>query len=146
MEILQLSDRIIFNKIKCNLKINYSTIRIWLENLIAEENKELINLTYSFCKDEYLLNINKKYLNHDYFTDIITFDLSDSKNQIEGDIYISIERVRDNAKQANTSVEEELLRILAHGLLHLIGYDDKTLGEKKKMRKKENFYINKYYL
>ena len=109
----------------------------WLESVGAGDDKVINQLTYVFCSDEYLLNINKEYLNHDYYTDIITFPYKQGK-EIESDIFISIDRVMENATQFEASFEEELLRVMAHGLLHLMGYGDKTDDEKKVMRSKEN--------
>jgi rRNA maturation RNase YbeY len=95
-----------------------------------------------FCSDEYLLDVNKKYLNHDYYTDIITFDYVEDKI-ISGDIFISSDRVRENANQFNVSFEMELFRIIIHGILHLLGYKDKTKKDKSLMTEKENFYLSR---
>ena len=114
----------------------------WLVNLAKEESYTIDNLNYIFCSDEYLHKINVDYLDHDTLTDIITFDNSDEKQIIEGDIFISVDRVNENAKEFNVSFFSELNRVLAHGLLHLIGYKDKTDSDKKLMREKENYYIN----
>ena len=92
-------------------------------------------MSYIFCDDTYLLDINLQYLNHDTLTDIITFDYSD-ENTISGDIFISIQRVRDNAKKFNVDFEEELLRVMSHGVLHLLGFNDKTESDKDLMRNK----------
>jgi len=116
---------------------------IWIETIISNENKKLGDINYIFCNDNYLLNINKEYLNHDYYTDIITFDYCE-ENHISGDIFISLQRVLDNIQIHKTKYEEELNRVIAHGILHLCGYKDKTQEEKKVMRNKENFYIKKY--
>lgn len=98
---------------------------------------ELGELTYVFCSDAYLLEINQQYLQHDTYTDIITFDQSDEEGLIEGDIFISVERVRENATIYGVSFEQELHRVLAHGLLHLLGFRDKTAAEKAEMRAAE---------
>lgn len=116
---------------------NESEFSTWLENIVEAEKFELEQLNYIFCNDEYLHKINVEYLNHDTYTDIITFDNSEEENQIEGDIFISIERIIDNAKDRNLPFEEELKRVLAHGALHLCGYKDKTEAEAKEMRAKE---------
>jgi len=116
---------------------------VWIENIISDENKKLGDINYIFCNDNYLLNINKEYLNHDYYTDIITFDYCE-ENYISGDIFISLQRVLDNIHIHKTKYEEELNRVIAHGILHLCGYKDKTQEEQKIMRDKENFYIKKY--
>ncbi|MBL6446083.1 rRNA maturation RNase YbeY [Fulvivirga sp. 29W222] len=109
----------------------------WIKTIISKEGFTLQELNYIFCSDEYLYQMNIEYLNHDTYTDIITFDNSDEENQIEGDIFISIDRVQDNAAQTNSHFDDELARVLIHGVLHLIGYKDKTSIEKDEMRKKE---------
>ena len=113
------------------------TIRSWLVHVAELHHFQIHSLNYVFCSDQYLLEINKAYLNHDYFTDIITFDHSESINQIEGDIFISIDRVKDNSQKLGTDFQQELYRVIIHGLLHLLGYPDKTESEKKRMREKE---------
>lgn len=120
-------------------------IRTWLEECAKQEHKEISHLTYVFCSDEYLLNINQNYLNHNTYTDIITFDYS-KDNILEGEIYISIERVKENAKAYKVSFTNELLRVLAHGLLHLSGYKDKTKKEKEIMHNKENEKLNLFHV
>lgn len=112
--------------------------------LVKKEKKELVFLNYIFCDDRFLLKINREYLNHDFYTDIISFDLSDSSANILGEIYISIDRVRENAKNFNNTFKEELHRVLFHGILHLCDYKDKTPKEIGLMRKKENLYLNLY--
>jgi len=114
----------------------------WLINLAKAESFTILNLNYVFCSDEYLHKINVEYLNHDTLTDIITFDNSEEDDVIEGDIFISVERVQDNAEKYNVSELNELNRVLAHGLLHLVGYMDKSESDKKLMREKENYYLN----
>jgi rRNA maturation RNase YbeY len=125
---------------------NKKKIRSFIEkNLFAAENKALKSLHYIFCSDEYLLTINDKYLKHDDYTDIITFDLSEKTDKaITGEIYISIDRVKDNATTLNLSFFEEALRVIIHGALHLCGYKDKKPLDIKVMRDKENFYIERY--
>ncbi|HSI71120.1 MAG TPA: rRNA maturation RNase YbeY [Gillisia sp.] len=108
----------------------------WIERVIFSEEKKLEEISYIFCDDEYLLKLNKEYLDHDTFTDIITFDYSVGKI-LQGDIYISTERVEENAREYNVSFEEELRRVIIHGVLHLAGYKDKTEEESSLMRKKE---------
>lgn len=115
----------------------------WLEKLILEEGKKPGDINYILCNDEYLLDINRQYLDHDYYTDIITFDYCKGKI-ISGDIFLSLQRVLDNASMLETKQEEELNRVLAHGILHLCGYKDKTEEEQKTMRSKEDYYIGKY--
>lgn len=109
----------------------------WTGRVIDSEEGTCKQIDYIFCSDSYLLELNKKHLSHDTFTDIITFDYSDGK-RIGGDIFISIDRVRDNAEIFKTGVEKELLRVMAHGLLHLLGYRDKTEVDKTEMRSKED--------
>jgi probable rRNA maturation factor len=108
----------------------------WIERVIISEGKKLEEISYIFCNDEYLLKLNEEYLDHDTYTDIITFDYSVGKI-LQGDIYISTERVEENAREYNVSFEEELRRVLIHGILHLAGYKDKTEEESSLMRKKE---------
>lgn len=110
----------------------------WLRKIAANQSLTIGDLNYVFCSDQYLYQINVEYLNHKTYTDIITFDNSEEKNTIEGDIFISIERVRDNAKKEKISFEEELLRVMSHGLLHLMGYKDKKEEDQKIMREMEN--------
>ncbi len=124
--------------------IDLEKINVWLFSLIEKHNYVLEELNYIFCSDEYLLQINQEYLNHDYFTDIITFDNSEEEETIVSDIFISIDRVTDNANSMNNNLELELLRVLSHGLLHLFGYKDKTDIEAQIMRTKEDESINKY--
>jgi rRNA maturation RNase YbeY len=114
----------------------------FIERIFTEERKQLEQLRYIFCSDNYLLNINKTFLKHDYFTDIITFDLSEGFVKIVGEIYVSIDRVRDNANSHGTNVTEELLRVLFHGALHLCGYKDKKKREITIMREKEDYYLS----
>lgn len=113
------------------------THSLWLHDVSNKHDFEIHELNYIFCSDHYLLDINQKYLNHDYYTDIITFDNSDQHSVIEGDIFISVDRVQENATMFGTSFNEELYRVMVHGLLHLIGFDDKSESEKELMREKE---------
>src|SRR5687768_10724065 len=107
--------------------------KLWIHDVIRKEKKQLAHLNYIFCSDDYLLSINKEYLNHKTLTDIITFDHSETRDQIEGDIFISIDRVAANAEELATDFDQELHRVLIHGVLHLIGYGDKTPTEKMRM-------------
>lgn len=116
-------------------------IKSWLKSVIESEGFKLGDVNYVFCSDDYLLQINVEYLDHDFLTDIITFDNSEEKELIEGDIFISVERVKDNARTFEVSFEYELKRVLVHGILHLCGYLDKTDEEEKLMRSKENHYL-----
>lgn len=109
----------------------------WISRVIVSENKMLGDLSFVFCSDEYLLDINLRYLEHDTFTDIITFDYCIG-NVVSGDIFISIDRVKDNSKIFNVSFDSELLKVMAHGVLHLMGYKDKTESDISLMRNKED--------
>lgn len=120
---------------------NPNNIRQWLNDLVAEEDCGIEKIQYIFCTDTYLLDINKQYLDHDYYTDIITFPLNSSTTAILSDIYISIDRIIENAKSYNVVTTQELYRVMAHGLLHLCGYGDATDDEKKIMRNKEDYYL-----
>lgn len=115
----------------------------WLEGIILSEEKKLGEINYIFCDDEYLLKINQDYLQHDYYTDIITFDYVKGKT-ISAEIFVSLQRISDNASTLSRNYEEELRRVLAHGILHLAGYKDKTEDEEKQMRNKEDFYLAQY--
>src|SRR5882672_2030060 len=101
-----------------------SSLKIFIQALFKREKKKLADLNYIFCSDDYLLGINKQYLKHDFYTDIITFGLSEPEEPISGEIYISIDRVRDNSLQFKTSLKKELHRVIFHGALHLCGYRD----------------------
>ena len=113
----------------------------WLTKSITLMEKEVGDITYIFCDDAYLLKINQDYLQHDTYTDIISFDYSEA-NKLSGDIFISIERVKENALNFEVSFEEELKRVLIHGVLHYAGYKDKTKADAKEMREQENKYMN----
>lgn len=114
----------------------------WISQVVKDESKGLSSLTYIFCTDDYLLSINKQHLDHDFYTDVITFDYSDGSPTLSGDIFISIDRVKDNAKQLSETFNNELHRVMVHGVLHLCGYKDKTEGEEKEMRMKEDHYLS----
>ena len=117
--------------------------KAWLNEVAKQEGKRILELTYVFCSDDYLLQINQEYLNHDTLTDIVTFDNSEDPKRIEGDIFISIDRVKENGEKLGTK-ETELKRVMVHGLLHLLGYKDKKKEDKATMTKKEDFYIKQY--
>tara|TARA_Y100001936_G_C15688127_1_gene464551 strand:- start:101 stop:526 length:426 start_codon:yes stop_codon:yes gene_type:complete len=117
---------------------NQSHISEWLVNIATTHDAEIETINYIFCSDEYLLSINQQYLDHDYYTDIITFDNSVEGSPILSDIFISIDRVKDNADQQGSSFDNELHRVLAHGLLHLLGFKDKTEDDQILMRQKED--------
>tara|TARA_R110002049_G_scaffold66849_1_gene174210 strand:- start:348 stop:779 length:432 start_codon:yes stop_codon:yes gene_type:complete len=110
---------------------------LWLSGIATNHGKEIGELTYIFCADEYLLDMNKSYLNHDYYTDIITFNYNE-ENSLSGDLFISYDRVVDNAKDLGVNVDDELSRVVVHGLLHLIGFDDKTDEDQERMTEEEN--------
>ena len=120
-------------------------LKTFLTALFRREKTSLAELQYVFCSDAYLLDINRQYLKHDYYTDIITFDLSDPGLPINGEIYISVDRVRENAREFNSSVEKELHRVIFHGALHLCGYTDKGEQAEKMMRKMEDKYLSLYF-
>jgi probable rRNA maturation factor len=122
-----------------------AALKAFIETLFTSEKKKLSSLTYIFCTDEYLLGINKQYLKHNFYTDIITFGLSKADQPIAGEIYISIDRVKENAISLGLSFKEELHRVIFHGALHLCGYRDKKPAEEKLMRKKENEYLKRYF-
>ena len=115
----------------------------WLNQVISNEAKREGDITYIFCDDDYLLEKNIRFLNHNTLTDVITFDYCEG-NSVSGDIFISIERVKENSKVFKVDFLTELNRVMVHGLLHLLGYKDKTEKESNLMRKKENYYLSKY--
>ncbi len=128
-----------------NFKIsNKKEIRALLKKICKKENKKISFINCVFCSDNRLLEINKKYLNHVSLTDVVTFDFTLNKKNLEGDIYISIDRVKENARKYKETFKTELLRIIIHGLLHLIGFSDKTKEEKNIMTLKENEYLSLY--
>lgn len=118
-------------------------LKNWIKSSVEKEKFSLKSLNYVFCSDASLLERNIQYLNHNTLTDIITFDLSETEGEIEGEIYISVDRVRENATKYSKSFEDELHRVLIHGVLHLAGYRDKKADQKAEMRKKEDYYLKK---
>ena len=122
---------------------NKTGVRQWVTDTLAAEGFKLKELNYIFCSDAYLLQINQQYLDHDTYTDIVTFDNSEVDGVIVGDIFISIERIRENAQKFEQTEIDELHRVIIHGALHLAGYTDKTADDKKKMTQKEDFYLSK---
>ena len=116
---------------------DFSKIVKWLNEVASNFNKIIGNLNYIFCDDEEILNVNRQFLQHDYFTDIISFDYS-HKDRLSGDIFISVDTVKSNAQKFNTNYKTELLRVIVHGLLHLCGIDDKGPGEREIMEENEN--------
>ena len=131
-----------FQHIDSPVKINYQQTTRWLNNVIINENKNIGEIVFVFCTDEFLLAKNIKHLNHDFLTDVITFDYCDD-NLIAGDVLISAERVKENAKNFKVNFLNELQRVMVHGLLHLLGYNDKTKKEREMMQKKEDYYLLK---
>ena len=124
---------------------NEEAIALWLSRVIASESKKEGEINYIFCDDEYLHKINVEYLNHDTLTDVISFDYSVG-NEINGDCFISVERVKDNALDFNVSFDEEIKRVLAHGILHYCGYKDKTESDEAIMRQKEDDKIALFHV
>lgn len=126
--------------VKYTLK-NKLQIRSWINDTILAEGYALEELNFILCSDEYLLAINQQYLNHDTYTDVITFDNSETLKTIVGDIFISIERIQENAKQFKGTIQQELCRVMVHGTLHLLGYKDKGKAAKTLMTQKEDQYL-----
>ena len=126
-------------KIKFKLPHPRKTAK-WIKNAVEKENSNIDQINYIFCNDDYLAQINKQYLNHTSLTDIVTFDEGEP-DALKGDIFISVERVKDNAKKFNVTFEDEIHRVMIHGVLHLIGYKDKTTRSRSIMRDKENTYL-----
>jgi rRNA maturation RNase YbeY len=114
----------------------------WIRSVIRKEGAILNSINYIFCSDEYLKGINTQYLGHKTYTDIITFNYNPSEGNLEGEVYISIDRVRENAKTFKSDFSTELHRVIIHGVLHLIGFDDKTKRERAHMREKEDTYLS----
>jgi probable rRNA maturation factor len=119
-------------------------LKRFITHLFKQQRKSLRELQYIFCSDPYLLEINRQFLGHDYYTDIISFDLSEKGQPINAEIYISVDRVRDNAQNFDSSLRKELHRVIFHGALHLCGFKDKTKKEQIKMRKTEEKYLAQY--
>ena len=130
-------------KIKYELK-NRRKIKSLIKDIIEEENKIMGDINYVFCTDNYLLDINSKYLNHNTLTDIITFNFCENK-KVSGDILISLDRIKENSSIFDQSFNKELYRVMIHGILHLIGYSDKSSKEKERMRKKEDYYLINFF-
>ncbi|QNL23216.1 rRNA maturation RNase YbeY [Hyphobacterium sp. CCMP332] len=123
----------------CSFRVqNTKRIKTWLLEVLDKENASAGNINYIICSDNYLLEINRRYLNHDYYTDIITFPCSELPEPMEADIFISVDRVRENAASLEKEFSNEFHRVLVHGILHLLGYNDSSKDEKQEMRKKED--------
>ncbi len=120
-------------------------LKVFIEGMLKRENRELISLSIVFCTDKYLLEINRQYLGHDYYTDIITFNLAEDNEFIEGEIYISVDRIRENALINLVTTNHELHRVIFHGILHLCGYMDKSKSAKDTMTRQENQMLQKYF-
>ena len=136
---------IFFNKADKGTTLGHRTaLKLFLEKQLKKEGITPVTLQYVFCSDAYLLDINNQYLNHDYYTDIISFDLSEVKGDLIGDIYISVDRVKENAKTHKTPILHELLRVIFHGALHFCGYKDKKPADIKLMRTMEDKWLKAY--
>jgi rRNA maturation RNase YbeY len=142
-DLLPFSTEVIsFNPVDLSYTLRQKTaIRTWIKKTILKEKKIVGDLSFNFCSDEYLLQVNRDHLDHDYYTDIITFDFSDNPT-VSGDIYISIDRVKDNAKTESKTFTNELMRVIIHGVLHLCGYKDKKPADARLMREKEDYYLS----
>jgi rRNA maturation RNase YbeY len=136
------SVKIFFEEVK-KISIDRKRISLYINDLISEEKFRKGDISIIFCSDDYLLNINREHLNHDYYTDIVTFDYSED-NLISGDLFISLDRVKDNAGTYGEPYERELYRVVFHGVLHLTGYTDHDDDERLVMREKENYYLKKF--
>ena len=130
--------------IPCRVK-NRLAVKSWLKQIIESRNKSVGEISIVMCSDKLLLETNQKYLNHDYYTDIITFDYTE-EDQISGDLMISYERVKENAKKENVVVQEELRRVMAHGVLHLLGFKDKSEREAAEMRSQEDAALDLFHV
>lgn len=136
----------VFNTVKRPKIFNQQQLKSWLKSIQQHYGVTVRNIQYVFVNDETLWQINTEFLNHDTYTDIITFNLADNNTVIEAEIYISLERIEENSTHFATSFLDELLRVMAHGVLHLIGYKDKSKKQQAIMREQENYCIHLYYL
>jgi len=134
----------IFSETKATLG-ERTRLKSFIVSLFRKNKRQLSSLTYIFCTDAYLLEINKRFLQHDYYTDIITFNLADPASKIIGEVYISVDRVRENAKNHSASLNEELHRVIFHGALHLCGYKDKSAKDKIAMTAAEDNSLRRYF-
>ena len=132
--------QIFFEKVQ-PIKVKKNSIKKQISRVIISESKQVGDISVIFCSDEYLLEINRQFLNHDYYTDVITFDYVEG-NVVSGDVFISLDRIKENSLLFHNQAIMELYRVVFHGVLHLIGYNDKTLEEIKEMRSKEEHYLN----
>lgn len=133
-----------FNDVRATLG-ERRRLGVFLDQVFLEHGKKLKRLDYIFCSDNFLWKINQQYLDHDTYTDIITFDLTEDAGGVLGEIYISVDRIRENAAEFGVRFEEELHRVIFHGVLHLCGFGDKKAPEKKIMRQKENELLRRYF-
>lgn len=124
---------------------NRNRLKLFLEKMVRKEGRLVRNMNVVFCSDDALLEINRQFLNHDYYTDIITFPLSKIDEPVDAELYISIDRIRENAKTAGISFKNELHRVIFHGCLHLVGYNDKSSQQIKTIRERENKYLRLYF-
>jgi rRNA maturation RNase YbeY len=132
-----------FNSADLSFKLdNMPAVRNWINQAVKSEGKSVDELAFVFCTDEFLHTLNVQYLKHDTYTDIITFDYTNSSTAIAGELYISLDRICDNALRYNVSAEDELHRVMIHGVLHLCGFSDKSSNNKRIMSNKEDFYLS----
>ena len=131
-----------FEEIK-SFEINDAILIKWFNTVVRSENKSIGDIVFIFCSDSYLLEMNNNFLNHDYYTDVITFDYVE-RDIISGDIFLSYERVMENSVVYGVSFDDELHRVMVHGILHLIGYNDKSEEEQLIMKEKEDFYLGEF--
>ena len=124
---------------------NRNQVKDFLRDLLKREQTQATEIRVIFCTDDQLLEINRQFLNHDYYTDIITFNLSAKREPVNAELYLSIDRIKDNAQSANTTFKRELHRVIFHGVLHLCGYNDKSSQQIKKMREREDHYLRLYF-
>ena len=120
-------------------------LKKFIEAVFKKEKKGLSNLSYIFCSDEHLLKVNVEFLKHDFYTDVITFEFALTGSDTEGEVYLSVDRIKDNSKELGVSFKEELHRVIFHGALHLCGYKDKTKSDETLMRAAENKYLRLYF-
>jgi rRNA maturation RNase YbeY len=140
-----MSLKISFNKADKNATLgNRLALKAFIKRSLKKEGLAIESLQYIFCSDKFLLGINKSFLKHDYYTDIISFDLSETKGKLIGEVYISIDRVKENAQTYKTTFREELLRVIFHGALHFCGYKDKIPADIKKIRAEEDKWLKSY--
>lgn len=139
-------DPVQFNFLEKATLSNRTELKGFINSIFKKEKKKLNRLTYVFCNDEYILDINRRFLQHDYYTDIITFDLTEPiGSSIISEIYISVDTVKTNAQLFQSSFKYEFHRVIFHGVLHLCGYGDKTKDQQKKMREREDYYLQQYF-